>query len=762
MDTRPTVAPVNSVQWVVVVLGTAAVLADVGPTWAQTAPAAPGRKASSPMESAQKPPPRITPSTKTTKVVAPLDDDGYVDYVAALNEIYGRDVTPENNAGLLFVRASRIEGLGPAERKRFFELLHCPPLPEEGDYLTDIDQYVQKRMGRPATKQETDTRDRARRWPWSLHDFPLIAEWIESNEKPLRLVVEGTRRPKCFLPFVLPKGECLFDMPLPAVQASRTAANLLAARAMLELRNGLIEQAENDLLACHRLGRLIGTTPYGIGALVGLAIDSYAWEGDIALMNCAGLSAERALAYQRKLRELAPLPRLDEVMDKSERLTYLQSMGVLARPKALNGKRSAILETMPPFLSETTLIDWSEVLEIGNDQFDYAVGVLRQPSIPEQRAAWERFHRDLTAMHDAVKHKNFNKLPLRNQLSRKAMSQEIGRIMITSLFPAARATSEAEYRVQTRMTLDQVGLALTAYDAVHGTYPKELKELVPDYIAQVPPDPFTEQALHYERRADGFLLYSVGPNGKDDGGAVAGEKETSDDIAIRVVLSAATILGDQGAPVGDASIRQRHETVMGFLGAATALFSFAVFFGVVTTLVRLFVTRRLASCLAFVHVALAVAGLVTLTYAAVFHGLPFLGIASLILFAIAALAGLRIFVGFHLKKKNPPVWLWLGHGTIAITATALLWVATLQFGKINHVVARRVYQKCFRGYARPWSDFSWPSTGFAGQSGAADKSTERALGASKCRLRRAVASWQPFCSASELRAWRSCCWAGSS
>jgi hypothetical protein len=82
-----------------------------------------------------------------------------------------------------------------------------------------------------------------------------------------------------------------------------------------------------------------------------------------------------------------------------------------------------------------------------------------------------------------------------------------------------------------------------------------------------------------------------------------------------------------------------------------------------------------------VHVALALTGLVTLTYGAVFHRLPFLGIASLILFAIAALAGLRIFVAFHLKKKTPPAWLLLGHGTIAIAATALLWVATLQFEK---------------------------------------------------------------------------------
>jgi hypothetical protein len=499
------------------------------------APVTSSGKAAAAKDSTPKPPPRITPSKATTKVVAPLDEDGYVDYVAALNEIYGKGVTPENNAGLLFVRASRIEGFGPAERKRFFELLHCPELPAQGDYLTDFNEYVSKRLDRGPTQREEQDRDRAIRAPWSAQDLPLIAQWIEFNEKPLRLVVEGTRRPKCYFPFVLAKGACLFDMLLPAVQAARTAARLLTARAMLELGKGNFEQAANDLLACHRLGRLIGTTPFGIGALVGLAIDTDACVSDVALMNCGQLSADRALACQRELRGLIELPRLDEMLDRSERLSYLQALGVLARPKGLNGERSAIFKDMPPFVSETTMFDWTEVLEVGNEQFDRAVAILREPGIPRRQAAWERFHRDFTALHEEVKRHDFNQLPLKEQLSRKAMSREFGKIMITSFFPAVRAVSETKHRVEARTVLDQVGFALTAYAADHRGYPKELAALAPHYIERVPADPINEQPLHYERRPDGFVLYSVGSNGKDDGGAGYGEKPSSDDLVIRVV-----------------------------------------------------------------------------------------------------------------------------------------------------------------------------------------------------------------------------------
>ena len=42
---------------------------------------------------------------------------------------------------------------------------------------------------------------------------------------------------------------------------------------------------------------------------------------------------------------------------------------------------------------------------------------------------------------------------------------------------------------------------------------------MPEFVPKVPLDPVDGQPLRYRRNADGtFLLYSVGENGKDDGG----------------------------------------------------------------------------------------------------------------------------------------------------------------------------------------------------------------------------------------------------
>jgi hypothetical protein len=52
-----------------------------------------------------------------------------------------------------------------------------------------------------------------------------------------------------------------------------------------------------------------------------------------------------------------------------------------------------------------------------------------------------------------------------------------------------------------------------------GQYPETLDALVPQFAEKVPHDVIGGQPLKYHRTADGqFVLYSIGWNGKDDGG----------------------------------------------------------------------------------------------------------------------------------------------------------------------------------------------------------------------------------------------------
>jgi hypothetical protein len=74
-------------------------------------------------------------------------------------------------------------------------------------------------------------------------------------------------------------------------------------------------------------------------------------------------------------------------------------------------------------------------------------------------------------------------------------------------------------RAQTSIALTQAALAARAYQIEHKTPPASLQVLAPEYLAAVPNDPFELDApLHLKREADGVQIYSVGPDGLDDGG----------------------------------------------------------------------------------------------------------------------------------------------------------------------------------------------------------------------------------------------------
>jgi hypothetical protein len=83
---------------------------------------------------------------------------------------------------------------------------------------------------------------------------------------------------------------------------------------------------------------------------------------------------------------------------------------------------------------------------------------------------------------------------------------------------------------QTATNID-VALALRGFCNDQHRYPEQLEELVPKYLAKMPVDQFTGGSPIYRQTEAGYLLYSVGPNTKDEGGRKDGK---ADDIAVTV------------------------------------------------------------------------------------------------------------------------------------------------------------------------------------------------------------------------------------
>jgi hypothetical protein len=75
-----------------------------------------------------------------------------------------------------------------------------------------------------------------------------------------------------------------------------------------------------------------------------------------------------------------------------------------------------------------------------------------------------------------------------------------------------------EALVEATLLADRTGLACRLYKSRTGRYPDSLEALVPGILKEVPIDPFTGKALVYRREGEGFVVYSLGTNEKDDGG----------------------------------------------------------------------------------------------------------------------------------------------------------------------------------------------------------------------------------------------------
>jgi hypothetical protein len=488
---------------------------------------------------------RITVSPETTVLTKPLRDDGYIDYIAALNQIASKGVTPENNAAVLFVEALGPVCLGDMDPERFHQLLGIEPLPDQGEYFVPLNQYAATRSGEEAFKEQIEKAfDKAEERPWNEREFPEIAAWLRLNQQSLDLFCRGCQRPRYFAPMLggADEGDAaiLLDARLATLHPVRSSARSLTARAMLRLREGNLEAAWADLLACHRLARLVGQDPTLIGMLVSVAIERIACRGDAHLIASQALTAHQARSAVADLRALAPLPGLRRRINQAERFTVLDEMAAVASERVdldqvLGGSGGPAFDTLANV--GNTLVDWDLALQHASAWYDRADTALERPTYAERAAAFEQVENDLRD----VGRELFSPRSQFGALVAGQFSRRVADLFVCLSLGATSACHVAEHHGIAIARLNLLGYALAAHHAEHGEYPKQPSQLVPHYLAELPMDPFTDASFSYRSENKEFLLYSFGANMKDDGGKngdldghdLASDKE-SDDLGLRL------------------------------------------------------------------------------------------------------------------------------------------------------------------------------------------------------------------------------------
>jgi hypothetical protein len=491
----------------------------------------------------------VTIGKDTTYIAEPLRPDGYPDYFAALKQQTSDGVTPANNSAVLFIRAMGPSEIWPQIRERYFEMLGIGQLPPNGEYFVTYDATLNREKAAVGTVADAawETRflsdfNATLTRPWSKKEFPVWAAWLSANEKPLALLTEATKRPRRYEP-LLPDGKdsLLIAGSLATVLQSREAARALTSRAMFRLHSGDLDGAWQDILACHRLARLEAQGPTLIELDFAFTVDGIAAAGHEAVLNQPNLSAVRIARMRADLAALPPLPAAVEKIDIGERFTYLDVVCSLARNGLAGKKPKGVLKLLVNFAGRA-MVDWNIALQMGNSWYDRQVEAARKPTRAERKRAQARINRDIAEMSKKVKDPSslvwsFLAGP------RRAASQTAGQLGVVLFLPAESAILEAEDRWTMQCQISETAFALAAYRTDYGTYPAKLADLKPKYVKKIPTDMFNGEAdLHYTRKGDGYRLYSVGPNGIDNGGRGYADREKStdpscndwDDIGVRV------------------------------------------------------------------------------------------------------------------------------------------------------------------------------------------------------------------------------------
>jgi hypothetical protein len=115
-----------------------------------------------------------------------------------------------------------------------------------------------------------------------------------------------------------------------------------------------------------------------------------------------------------------------------------------------------------------------------------------------------------------------------------ARGKALGDILIGLLVPAIRRVQNAADRAQQTQDNVILAFALARYQRDHGQYPKELAALAPKYLDRIPPDLFSGEPLIYRPNENGYLLYSIGVNGKDEDGRRYDDVPPGDDLSVRM------------------------------------------------------------------------------------------------------------------------------------------------------------------------------------------------------------------------------------
>ncbi len=332
---------------------------------------------------------------------------------------------------------------------------------------------------------------------------PGLQAFLRRHEPTLRLLHAAAGKGGCYFDhdYASPR----IDMICPEFQQFGRAAKLLALAARSKAARGDLSGGLRDVNTMFVLSEHGGNGPFLISVLVAINTDRMAAETLQGVLEArrgpaeglADVHVEESLAYRRLFQRSLR-------MEEAFRLSAFASMG---QGRASDPSGWDVVGLAP--LDHT----FYRVFMMRGDMaahYRLSAKYRKLAAMPYHRARddWENFQKELPVGPIAI----------------------VTNMLTPSLGIAAKRAAGADARRRVVRT----ALAALRYRARHGRLPEKLQDLVPELLTVVPLDPFTGKPLKWKRADGGAVVYSLGEDGDDDGGAPLDPEKWTGDISFRL------------------------------------------------------------------------------------------------------------------------------------------------------------------------------------------------------------------------------------
>ncbi|NQT01099.1 MAG: hypothetical protein HQ580_03690 [Planctomycetes bacterium] len=325
----------------------------------------------------------------------------------------------------------------------------------------------------------------------------LVEKFLSDNEKTLTLLHEAASIKHCRYPIDLTKGPVDL-MERPGLFASwyedlRASAQLLRLETLSHCENQDPDKALESIRANFALARFI-SAPLLIHRLVHNSVQSRTYKSIERILNRIQLTEEQLMKLSSWIEEVGN----DE-----------------GYKRALIGENCIGLHAFRGHVKEV-----SDRLVSGGRLSIIFLAFLRVTGLNDRDAT--QYIDIMQELIDAMELSADDRLLVFDSIQKDVDSGIRGDMLTRMLMPAFGRIMQSDTRCTAHALAAQTALAVERYRLAEGHLPESLENLVPAYMEFIPKDPFDGRSLRYFTRENGFVVYSVGEDLTDEGGAERG------------------------------------------------------------------------------------------------------------------------------------------------------------------------------------------------------------------------------------------------